>query len=217
MLFVHAGGEANNHRAIFAHYAEDAIWSSVHAGQFAGMAMLLGGLLALGFALEFESGPAKWLIRCGAVTVAATLALYGALQAVDGVALKQAAMAWANAPEAEKAARFATTEVIRWLEWGMRSYQNFMLAIALLLFAGALAWTKSAPRAVAFLMGLSALSYLAQGWIAGTEGFSSNQSIAIVASWVLNLAWMIWLAIAAERSDEARSTKVGGTGRAATT
>jgi len=34
---------------------------------------------------------------------------------VDGVALKQAVNAWASAPDAEKAARFASAEAIRWL------------------------------------------------------------------------------------------------------
>lgn len=33
--------------------------------------------------------------------------------------------AWANAPDAEKAARFASAETVRWLEWGMRSSANF--------------------------------------------------------------------------------------------
>ena len=42
--------------------------------------------------------------------------------AVDGVALKQAVNAWASAPVAEKAARFASAEAIRWIEWGARSY-----------------------------------------------------------------------------------------------
>ncbi|WDR01769.1 hypothetical protein PSQ19_13635 [Devosia algicola] len=210
----HTGGDANNHQAIFAHYAVDGIWSSVHVGQFAGMAMLLAGLIGLGFVLERDSGRAKWLIRGGAAATAATLALYGALQAVDGVALKQVVMAWVSAPEAEKAARFATAESIRWLEWGMRSYQDFMLALALLLFASVIATTKSVPRIIALLMALSAFAYLAQGWIAGTEGFSSAQSIAIVASWVFGLSWMIWLAIVAERLNEGQATTIAG-GRAA--
>ena len=41
------------------------------------------------------------------------LGFYGVLQAVDGVALKQAVDAWVNAPEADKAARFASAEVVR--------------------------------------------------------------------------------------------------------
>ena len=54
--------------------------------------------------------------------IAHTLALYGVVMAVDGVALKQAVNAWASAPVAEKAARFASAEAIRWIEWGARSY-----------------------------------------------------------------------------------------------
>jgi len=49
--------------------------------------------------------------------------------------------AWATAPDAEKAARFASAEAIRWLEWGVRSYQDFTLGLALLLAAAAVART----------------------------------------------------------------------------
>ena len=62
----------------------------------------------------------------------AALALYGALQAVDGVANKLVDVAWVNAPETEKAARFASAEAVRWIEWGLRSYQAFTMGLALL-------------------------------------------------------------------------------------
>ena len=104
-----------------------------------------------------------------------TLALYGVVMAVDGVALKQAVNAWASAPDAEKAARFASAEAIRWLEWGARSYQDFTLGLALLLFAVAVVRTAWVPRPIAYLMGLSGLTYLVQGWVAGAEGFSQTQ------------------------------------------
>jgi len=195
----HAGGDANDHHAIFVTYAGNGIWTAVHFGQFASMAILLAGLLALSFALDVQTGTSRLLGRLGAAAAAATLALYGALQAIDGVALKQAVNAWASAPDAEKAARFASAEAIRWLEWGMRSYQDFTLGLALLLFATAAARAVSVPRPIAYLMGLSGLTYLAQGWVAGTEGFSAAQSVAIVLAWVLSLVWMIWLAVVASR------------------
>jgi len=178
----HAGGDANNHPAVFATYAGNGIWTAVHVGQFAAMAILLAGLLALVFALDaldVEAGTARWAGRFGAASAVATLALYGILQAVDGVALKQAVNAWASAPEAEKAARFASAEAIRWLEWGVRSYQDFALGLALLLFAAAVVRTAWVPRPIAYLMGLSGLAYLVQGWVAGSEGFSQTQSVAI--------------------------------------
>src|SRR3954447_25151520 len=146
---LHADGDANNHPAVFAEYAGSGIWTAVHLGQFAGMAMFLAGLLGLFFALDVRSGTARWASRFGAASAVATLALYGALQAVDGVALKQAVKAWASAPDAEKAARFANAEAIRWLEWGMRSYQNFALGLALLLFAAAVARAARIPKPIA--------------------------------------------------------------------
>jgi hypothetical protein len=109
----HAAGDANNHPVIFAEYARNGIWTAVHLGQFASMAILLAGLLALSLALDRKDGMARWMGCFGAAATVATLALYGVLQAVDGVALKQSVNAWASAPEAAKAARFASAEAIR--------------------------------------------------------------------------------------------------------
>ena len=184
----HAGGEANDHPAIFTVYAANGIWTAVHLAQFGGMALLLAGLLALCFALDDQAGLARWAGRFGAASAVAALALYGVLQAVDGVANKQADVAWVNAPAAEKAARFASAEAIRWIEWGLRSYQDFALGLALLLFAVAIARTTWIPQPIAYLMGLAGLVYLTQGWVVGVEGFSQTMSIAIVLSWVLGVA-----------------------------
>lgn len=204
----HTGGEANNHRAIFAAYAASGMWTAVHVAQFACMAIFLAGLFALFFALDVQPGAARWAGRFGAASAAVTLALYGGVLAVDGVALKQAVNAWASAPETEKAARFATAEAIRWLEWGMRSYEDFALGLAVLLFAAAVARTTSIPRPIAYLMGLSGFAYLAQGWLAGSEGFSPTHTIAIVLAEVLNLSWMIWLVVVAWWMQDPRTSSL---------
>ncbi|PSJ58929.1 hypothetical protein C7I85_18415 [Mesorhizobium soli] len=198
----HASGNANDHHAIFAEYAGNGIWAAVHVGQFASMAILLAGLLVLSLALDVQTEASRLLGRCSAAAAVATLALYGVLQAVDGVALKQAVNAWASAPDAEKATRFASAEAIRWVEWGMRSYQDFMLGLTLLLFATSMARTVCVPRTIAYLMGLSGLAYLLQGWVAGSEGFSPIQSVAIVLAWTLSLAWMIWLVVVPWRTQD---------------
>jgi hypothetical protein len=195
----HADGVANDHPAVFAEYAGSGIWTAVHVGQFAATATLLAGLFALFFALDVQAGTARWAGRFGAGLTAVTLSLYGVVMAVDGVALKQAVDAWARAPDAEKAARFAGAEAIRWIEWGARSYENFALGLALLLFAVAVGRTARVQRPVPYLMGLSGLIYLVQGWVAGADGFPPVQDVAIVASWVVNLVWMIWLVVIARR------------------
>lgn len=196
---LHADGPANEHRIVFAEYARSGTWKAVHLGQFLAMAVLLAGLIALYVALTDRVATANWAARFGVASAVATLALYGVLQAVDGVALKQAVDAWAAVSDSEKAARFANAETMRWLEWGVRSYQNFALGASFILFAAAIRRAASIPRPIAYLIYLAGLAYLAQGWIGETEGFSHAHTIAIVFAFVLDLAWMIWLLVVALR------------------
>jgi hypothetical protein len=196
---LHADGDANNHPEVFVEYADSGNWTAVHVGQFAAMAIMLAGLFALFFALDSPTEVARWTGRLGAASAAVTLALYGALQAVDGVALKQAVSAWAAAPEAERTARLASAEAIRWLEWGMRGYQNFALGMALLLFAALAVQMAPMPRAIAFLMVASGISHLLQGWVLGSVGFTQVETYLIILGFVLNLAWMAWLVVVSWR------------------
>jgi hypothetical protein len=172
----HTGGPANDHPVIFAAYAASGIWKAVHVGQFLCAAALLAGLIALPFAIGAESGRARWAGRFGAISAVVALALYAVLQAVDGVGNKEVDDAWVNAPNAEKAARFASAEAMRWLEWGARSYHDLALGFALLLIAAAILQSRGLARPIAYLMGLSGLTYLVQGWVVGAEGFSGTHT-----------------------------------------
>ena len=193
----HAGGPANDHPTIFAAYASSAPWTLVHLGQFAGMLLIVVGLVALFGALNPQ--PRGWIGQLGVGLSVVSLALYGVLQAVDGVALKHAVDAWVRAPEAEKIARFASAEAVRWTEWGVRSYHSFVFGLALLAFAAMLVETADVPKPIGYLMGLSGLAYVAQGWVVGSEGFSATNDVPILAGIVLVLAWSIWLCVASWR------------------
>ena len=203
VTLLHTGGPANDHKVIFGDYAGSHSWAAVHLGQFAGMAAIVAGLLALYAALYPAQGNrtvgAAGVARLGAVSAAVALGLYGVLQAVDGVALKQAVDAWVSAPVADKGARFASAETVRWLEWGTRSYHSFTLGLALILLGTAVAWTARLPRGLGYLMGLSGLAYIVQGWVLGSNGFSGTDTSAILAGYVLMLAWISWLAVVAWR------------------
>ena len=63
VTLFHAGGEANNHHAIFAAYAGSGIWTAVHVAQFACMAIFLAGLFALFFAVDVQAGLARWAVN----------------------------------------------------------------------------------------------------------------------------------------------------------
>src|SRR5438128_12568189 len=76
VTLFHADGDANNHPAVFAGYARSGIWTAVHVGQFACMAILLAGLFALFFALDVQAETARWAGRFGAASSVVTLALY---------------------------------------------------------------------------------------------------------------------------------------------
>ena len=201
VTLLHTGGPANDHQVIFDDYAGSHDWAAVHVGQFAAMAVLVAGLITLCSALhpEIRTSGWGWVTRLGAILAGVALGLYGVLQAVDGVALKQAVDAWVDAPAAEKAARFANAETVRWLEWGSRSYHTFALGLALILVGLAIAWTARLPRALGLLVILSGAAYLAQGWVLGSDGFTDTDSTAISAGYLAALAWIVWLTFIAWR------------------
>ena len=197
----HTGGDANDHQSIFAKYAHSGDWTGVHALQFVAVGVIVAGLVILYSALEARAQGPVWAARIGAVLAVVSLALYGVLQAVDGIGNQQVDHAWVTASAADKSARFASAESMRWLEWGMSSYHAYAMGLALVAFAAAIVVAKTAvPRAIAYLVGLSGLAYLAEGWVAGSQGFNSAHSILIIASWLFSLAWMSWLMVITRRA-----------------
>jgi hypothetical protein len=58
-------------------------------------------------------------------------------------------------------------------------------------------------------MGLSGITYLVQGWVSGSEGFSRTHTIAIVLAEVLNLTWMIRLAVVSRRIQHSEPVSPG--------
>jgi hypothetical protein len=200
----HTGGDANDHPSIFKKYADSGDWKGVHALQFLAVAILVAGLVVLYSALESHTEGPAWAARIGAVLAVVSLALYGVLQAVDGVGNKQVDHAWATAAAGDKSARFASAESMRWLEWGMSSYHAYATGLALIAFATAALTVRATavPRPIPYLIGLSGLAYIAEGWVAGAQGFNSAHSMFIIASWLFSLAWMIWLVVSTRRAPQ---------------
>ena len=201
-LFVHPGGGATE-EATFANYAASGGWATIHLVQFVCMAVLQAGLIVLFFALNVSEGAPRWVGFFGAIAAGIALALYGVEQAVDGVALKQAVDAWVSAPATEQAARFASAQAIRWLEWGSSSYQEFMFGLALVLYAIVIVWTARVPRPLGYLMGLSGLAFIISGWVFGTQGFTATiGGLSSATGYSLVLVSAIWLFIVAGRMKE---------------
>jgi hypothetical protein len=115
-MIWHPTGEEDAHEAIFREYAESDAWEATHLAELLLVLVALAGLLVLCRALRPET-PYIALLAAGALI--ASGATWTALQAVDGVTLKQSVDAWAAASGTEQeATRFADAETVRWIEWG---------------------------------------------------------------------------------------------------
>jgi hypothetical protein len=63
---------------------------------------------------------------------------------------------------------------------------------------------------VAYLMGLSGITYLVQGWVVGSQGFSGRDTYMILLAWALSLISMIWLVIVARPAQTSEAPSVAG-------
>jgi hypothetical protein len=59
--------------------------------------------------------------------------------------------------------------------------------------------TGRVPRPIGYLMALSGLAYIVQGWVIGSEGFSATNSTPTLVGIVATLVWSIWLLVSAWR------------------
>lgn len=211
--FLHPAG-GSSYEATFTIYAASKNWAAIHLAQFVGEAVLLVGLLILVFALNVSEGILRWLAIFSAISAGVAIALAGLLYAVDGVAPKQTSDAFASAPATEQAARLASAEAIRWLEWGTNSYWNFMQGLAEVLCAIVIAWTGRVPRPIGYLMGLSGGAFIVLGWMIGAHGFTIDGNVPsytaytlflVLIVWLLAIAWRLNGSVVALRVPEART------------
>ena len=191
----------NTYAATFTAYANSTYWALIHAVQFTGNAMLVFGLLALFSALNVNSGLVGVVNRFAAASAVAALAFFAAVYAVDGVALKQAVDAWVSAPASQQSTYFAVAQGIRGLEWGVRGYSDYLTGLSLVLFATVIVWTARIPRPIGYIMGLSGLAYIAQGYTYGT-GYTAISEGPVLDQETYQffiLVWALWLLIVAWR------------------
>src|SRR3712207_6788753 len=120
--------------AVFMEYAQSDSWTAVHLVQWFGFLLLLGGgLVALYHSVSAKRGVGAGLAPFGLAAAVTAAASFTVLQGVDGIALKRAVDAWANAPAGQEAAALAAAKANRGdgLEVNRPSY--FLVGVAGLL------------------------------------------------------------------------------------
>ena len=206
LLFVivtmgwHPAKDEDNHPVIFARYADSDGWVAVHFAQFVGVLIALGGFLVLGRLLRARGDVPALALGAIAATVA-TAAIWAVLQAVDGVALKQAVDAWADAPGAERSARFGNAETVRWTEWGLQSYFRLLLGLTFALFGIAVARTGVVARWLGWVGAVAGVLYMATGVAVGHVGLETPGDAVVQ---LLFLIFMVGLLAAGLRQQEPR-------------
>lgn len=202
---MHPSGQEDDHQAVFEEYAESGTWVAVHLGQFVGVLMALGGLLVLHRVLG-ASGRSALLAYLAAAATVATAAVWAVLQGLDGVGLRQAAEAWLGSSDAERSARFAGAEAVRWLEWGLQSYFRVLLGITFALSGAAILLGRLVAGWLGWAAVLAGLLSVVMGVDVGYTGLASGvQDFAGVAFLVIVLAFAVGILASGFRGGARRS------------
>jgi hypothetical protein len=188
--------DPNNNRLVFAEYAADSDWTTVHLGHLAGALLLIGGLVSLcGSLAGGRAVSAAWgrLATAAAITAAAA---YGVLQVVDGVALKRAVDAWAAAPAEEKAMAFRAAQTVRWTEYGMNSLTFILIGLTLLLIGVAMLTGDRFPRWLGAWAIAAGLGYGVKGLGVAYHGFAGSLpglvALVVFGTWVITMVVVMW-------------------------
>lgn len=182
--------------AVFTEYAHAGDWFAVHFAQWGAALLLFAGLLGVYYAVKDGSGLSRGLARFGAFATVQAAAGITALQAVDGVALKWAADNWADARPGEETATFAAAEAVRFIEYGLQSYANILLGLAMLFLGAATAAGGTYPRWLGGLAAGSGVAWILHGVMVTYIGlFDSTPRLvgmALLVIWGLIMATLMW-------------------------
>ncbi len=174
--------------AAFTEYAADDRWVTTHLGQFFGVFLMAGGLIALYDTLAKER--AGWIARFGLFAAVASVAVTAMLQAIDGVALKVMVDAWLAAPAEEKHASFLAALAVRQVEVGLASLVSVLFGTTIGLYGIAVAVTRVYPRWLGWVAAIAGAGTLAGGLVTAHDGFSG---LAMAVNMPFNLAVVVWM------------------------
>ena len=198
-LFHPSTEDPNNHLLVFAVYASNDSWVTVHIGQFVGVIMVLvGGFVALHRLLtQSESSVINLLAWVSLAIAIITASAFAALQAVDGIAQERSVNSWIAAPPEEKAIALGIAEAIRFIEYGTNSVFRILQGILAIVFGVVIVMSKILSKwigvagvvigAVTVYAGLE-VAYLGFGGLTTTIGIS----MIIYFIWVGILGGFMW-------------------------
>ncbi len=172
--------------AAFVEYADDDTWVVTHLGQLLGIVLVGAGFAALSWRLR-EGRAGVWALLAG-LTMVVSVSLAGALQAVDGVALKFMVDRWTAAGD-NPAVIFEAAFGVRQIEVGFASLMGVFFGLTVLLYGVAILMSRVIPKWLGMFGILAGLATLTSSTIQGHVGFSN---VAMTTSTPSTLAVLVW-------------------------
>lgn len=185
--------DPNTPTAAFAEYATSQQWVAIHLTQLLGVALIVASLVLL--ARQMEAGPAADWVALAKTGASAGLALFAALQAIDGVALKALVDNWAVAAEPDKAAAFQAALAVRHIEIGLASVSATLLGLTIVFFGVALLLDGRLPRWTGVLGIAGGAPTAVAGVVIAFTGFSGLELDMNMVAGVLIVLWMMVLGV----------------------
>jgi hypothetical protein len=179
--------------AAFAEYALDRFWVATHFGQLLGVVLIVTGLVALSWKLRAGHAGVWALLAC--LAAVASVSLAGALQAVDGVALKFAVDRWSASAEGARAVAFEAAYAVRQVEVGLASLMGAFFGLTILLYGIALVLSPVAPSWLGVFGALAGVATVISSVLQAHTGFSDVAMATSMPSSLLVLVWSICVGI----------------------
>ncbi|MEJ7803626.1 MAG: hypothetical protein WKH68_09700, partial [Candidatus Limnocylindria bacterium] len=166
-------------------------WTIIHLVIVLGLILMLGGLVAIRQSIR---GPfAAALARLGYVSAIAGVAVGLVLVTLDGVAAKQLADAWAEAPAAEQAAALRILTAEETMNFALAALFNILFAgVTFILYGLAVAFSDVFPRWLGWPVVVAGIGSIAVGLIQAQVGESTG--ISRIASIVFPTIITLWVA-----------------------
>lgn len=175
--------------------AESDIWVPVHVGIIIGLILMLGGLFAIYHSIR--GGAAGALVRFGFIAAIVGITAGLVVVALDGLASRQLAEAWASAPPAEKAVAARLVHAEETLNFALLSLFNILFTGVTFIFYGfAVALSQIYPRWLGWVVAVAGLVGVVTGLIQAYVGESSQVTsiLSIITPTIITL-WMVLIGI----------------------
>lgn len=192
-FFHPSSADPNDAIAAFTEYAADRLWVFSHLMQLLGCLSIAASLVLFSQTLMADTA-AVWA-RLGMAGAIASMAMFSALQAVDGVALKVMVDRWMTAPEPEKAMVFQVAFGVRQIEIGLASISSLLFGLTMLIYGIAMLCDRQFPKWLGAIAILGSTLNIAGGIVYAYSGFSNLGMWLTMPGSILFMVWLIALGI----------------------